>query len=108
MTAITMQVADLIAAIDPAAEIRYRRALAAEAEQRGHERGVRDGYLQAVAEVKRMQHQLVDDLELELTRWHVCCGPCRRTGHRHACARCKARTRTAFCKAHTDDYRNVA
>jgi hypothetical protein len=42
--------------------------------------------------------------ELERVRWHLCCGPCRRGGHRAGCAACQDRTRATTSQAHPDDY----
>lgn len=41
--------------------------------------------------------------DLELRRWHVCCGTCRRSGHRAGCTRCEDRTRATFSQPHPDD-----
>jgi hypothetical protein len=89
---------------DHGAEIRMRQQLSAEVGQRRYQEGRSAGYLQAVAEIKRAQHQAVDDLDLYLTRWHVCCGPCRRTGHQPGCTRCQARPRATFGEIHPDDF----
>jgi hypothetical protein len=67
------------------------RAAAAE-----YERGLRDGHLLTVAELKRAQHQAVDDLDTYLSRWHICCRRCRLDGHRRGCPDCHARTRETF------------
>lgn len=76
---------------------------------RGFLDGVRDewsrGYAAAVADVKAADHGIVGELQLELRRWHVCCGPCRRAGHQDGCARCEDRTRATFGSPHPDDYR---
>jgi hypothetical protein len=37
-------------------------------------------------------------------RWHVCCRPCRRGGHRDGCTRCEDRTCATFGDPHPDDY----
>jgi hypothetical protein len=42
---------------------------------------------------------------IEERRWHLCCGPCRRSGHRAGCARCEDRTRATFSAPHSGDYR---
>jgi hypothetical protein len=96
---------ELVAALpDPAAELELWRVLCREADQRGYERGHRDGYLQAVADIKRAQHQAVDGLDTWLTRWRVCCRPCRLSGHREGCANCQARTQATFAEPHPDDF----
>ena len=51
------------------AEIRYRHQVAREMAEAGYERGREAGYLQAVADVKAIQHGLVLDAELEARRW---------------------------------------
>ncbi len=51
------------------AEIRYRHQLAREMAAAAYERGRVDGYLQAIADVKAVQHGLVLDAELEARRW---------------------------------------
>jgi len=89
---------------DHEAEIRMRQQLSAEIGQRRYEEGRSAGYLQAVAEIKRAEHQVVDDLDLYLTRWHVCCGPCRRTRHQPGCTGCQARTQVTFGEIHPDDF----
>jgi hypothetical protein len=64
-----------------------------------YERGWVDGLLAAVAELKRAQHQAVDDLDTWLNRWHLCCRPCRLEGHRAGCRDCEDRTRATFGEA---------
>jgi hypothetical protein len=51
-------VAALLDAIDPAAEIRYRRALAREAADAGRERAWSQGYAAAIADVKAADHAI--------------------------------------------------
>jgi hypothetical protein len=88
---------------DQQLELRHR------AYREGHVDGGRDqwsaGYAAAVTDVKRAQHDLVDEVGVELGRWHLCCGPCRRTGHRAGCTRCENRTRATFGQPHPDDYK---
>lgn len=75
---------------------------------RGFLDGARDqysaGYAAAVADVKSAQHDLVDEVGVELRRWHVCCRPCRVGGHQAGCTRCQDRTRATFGRRHPDDY----
>jgi hypothetical protein len=82
------------------AETRYRlqfaRDVATEAEARGYERGLAEGYLLAVADLKAFQHGLVRDAQLERRRWHLCCRRCRLNGHRDGCPDCEDRTRETF------------
>jgi hypothetical protein len=51
------------------AEIRYRNQVAREMAEAGYERGRAAGYLQAIADVKAVQHGLVLDAEIEERRW---------------------------------------
>ena len=51
------------------AEIRYRNQVAREMAEAGYERGHAGGYLQAVADIKAVQHGIVLDAELEARRW---------------------------------------
>ena len=51
------------------AEIRYRNELASEMAAAAYERGRADGYVQAAADIKAVQHGLVLDAELEARRW---------------------------------------
>lgn len=94
-------VLDLSDERDAELELRHR------AYQEGHMEGSRaqwdEGYAAAVADMKRAQHDTVTELQLDLRRWHLCCGPCRRTGHRDGCTRCENRTRATFGDAHPDD-----
>ena len=65
-----MTPADAIEAAELAeAEIRYRHQVAREMAEAGYERGREAGYLQAIADVKAVQHGLVLDAELEARRW---------------------------------------
>jgi hypothetical protein len=86
-------VAALVDAIDPDAEIRYRRALAQEAALAERERAWAEGYAAAVADVKAAQHALYNHLrglaEIEARRWTV---------------RGEPRTRATFGQPHKDDY----
>jgi hypothetical protein len=62
--------AEAIAAAELAeAETRYRLQMAREMAEAGYDRGQVAGYLQAVADVKAVQHGLVADAELEARRW---------------------------------------
>jgi hypothetical protein len=51
------------------AEIRYRHQLARETGAREYVRGLADGYLRAVADIKALQAGMVLDAELEGLRW---------------------------------------
>ena len=65
-----MTPAEAIAAADLIeAETAYRWRLARETGAREYERGLADGYVRAIADVKAVQHGLVLDAELEALRW---------------------------------------
>jgi hypothetical protein len=66
LAALARELAD---AIDPAAELRLRRALVAEHRAAALEDGARSGYLLAVADIKAAQHGIVRDAELEMLRY---------------------------------------
>ncbi len=51
------------------AETRYRNQLAREMAAAVYERGRANGYIQAVADIKALQHGIVRDAELEVRRW---------------------------------------
>lgn len=97
--------AALLAALpDPVAEASLRKQYAREEYKRGRADGWNAGYLAALADAKRAQHQMVADLELELARWHVCCRSCRASGHRDGCRECETRIRETFGEPHRDDH----
>ena len=100
--------ADLAAIADPAAEIEFRRRVAAEAYRNGVDDGRRAGIAETVSWYKRLLTNTVADAQLEQRRRHVCCGPCRRTGHRHGCKRCEDRGRDTYGASHPDDYQGQA
>lgn len=50
-------------------EARYRDQVAREAADAAYERGRADGYVQAAADMKAVQHGIVRDAELETRRW---------------------------------------
>ena len=82
------------------AETRYRlqfaRELSEETGRREYERGLHEGYLLAIADLKAFQHGAVKDAEIERRRWHLCCPRCRLRGHRDGCRDCQDRTRETF------------
>jgi hypothetical protein len=51
------------------AETAYRNQLAREMAAAEYERGLADGYVLAIADVKAVQHGLVLDAQLEAARW---------------------------------------
>jgi len=62
--------AEAIEAAEPAgAESRYHHQVAREMYARGHERGLIEGYLLALSDVKAVQHGIVRDAELEALRY---------------------------------------
>jgi hypothetical protein len=93
-----------LALADPAAELAYRWQLAREAYRRGVDDGRRAGVAETVDWYKRLLTNTVADAQLEQRRRHLCCGPCRRTGHRHGCPRCEDRGRETYASPHPDDY----
>jgi hypothetical protein len=97
--------ADLALLADPAAELKLLRQLAAESYRAGVDDGRRAGIADTVDWYKRLLVNTVADAQLEQRRRHVCCGPCRRTGHRHGCTRCEDRSRQTYAQDHPDDYR---
>ena len=64
-----------------------------------YERGLREGYLLAVADFKAFQHGVVRDAQQERRRWQLCCRRCRLEGHRDSCRDCEDRTRETFGQA---------
>jgi hypothetical protein len=74
----------------------------------GYLEGSRDqwsaGYAAAIGDVKAAEHEITARLRVERSPWHVCCGRCRRNGHRNGCTRCQDRTRATFGDPHPDDY----
>jgi hypothetical protein len=66
------------------------------------------GYAAAIAAEKAVQHELVDALgelaEIRRRRWHLCCLPCRRAGHRPGCRDCQDRTRETFADPLEGEY----
>ncbi|HYB48683.1 MAG TPA: hypothetical protein VED20_15235 [Streptosporangiaceae bacterium] len=64
-----------------------------------YERGLHEGYLLAVADLKAFQHGAVRDAQLEQRRWHLCCRRCQLEGHRDGCQDCEERTRETFGQA---------
>jgi hypothetical protein len=66
------------------------------------------GHAAAIAEIKGVQHELVDALgelgEIQRRRWHLCCIPCRRAGCRAGCRACQDRTRETFGEPFAGEY----
>ena len=62
----------LVDAIDPATDAEYRRQLATEAYQRGREDAYGAGYVAAVEDIKRAEHELVDAMRLVGLRARPC------------------------------------
>jgi hypothetical protein len=109
------ELAALVGALDPGAEIRYRFQFAREEYERGRADGWREGREDAHREVERDWREMARKVarggpshaELEAHRWHVCCRPCRLGGHRAGCTDCEDRTRETFGEPHPDDYQGV-
>lgn len=76
--------------------------------RRGYDDGFRDGGEELFARRRALPPVVVPDsvtrAEIERRRYHVCCGRCRRVGHRPGCTRCAARDRDTFGHPHPDDY----
>jgi hypothetical protein len=94
-------ISELLAAIpDPAAVDEYWRRISREmtaaAGAAEYERGLHEGYLLAVADLKAWQHGVVRDAELERRQRHLCCRRCQLEGHRDSCRDCADRTRETF------------
>jgi hypothetical protein len=80
----------------------------------GYREGIEAGRAQYAAEVladvaaeKRLQHDVVAALRAAAPpagRWHLCCRPCRRGGHRPGCRDCQDRTRETFADPMPGDY----
>ncbi|MGH3186759.1 MAG: hypothetical protein ACRDOL_05755 [Streptosporangiaceae bacterium] len=81
----------------------FARQIRAETAAREYERGLREGYLLAIADLKAFQHGAVRDAELERHRWHLC-RRCRLQGHRDGCRDCQDRTRATFGDPFPGDY----
>lgn len=66
------------------------------------------GYVAACADVKATEHELVNRFgelaEILRRRWHLCCVPCRRGGHRPRCRDCEDRTQSTFAAPMPGDY----
>jgi hypothetical protein len=78
---------------------RICQGMTADADAAGYERGLREGYLLAIAELKAWQQGVVKDAGTERRRWHLCCPRCRLAGHRDGCPDCADRTRETFSQA---------
>ncbi len=62
------------------------------------------GYVGGILLRKRVEHDTVRLLRLELRRWLMACGPCRRRDSPVPdCPRCEPRTRATFGQPHPDD-----
>lgn len=95
---------DLAALADPEAEAAYRAQLAREAYRDGYDEGFSAGAAAQAAAYKAVLTGVFRSAQLEQRRRHVCCAPCRRTGHRNGCTRCEDRSRETYGNSHPDDY----
>lgn len=96
----------LAADTGPQVTIATARQWAADAARDAYEQGWDAGRLDLIADEKRAQTGIVRALRESAPppeRWHVCCGPCRRSGHRPGCGRCEDRTQATFGQPHPDD-----
>lgn len=84
---------------------RICRQMVAAAAAREYERGMREGWLLAVADLKAWQQGVVRDAQLERRRWHLCCRRCRLEGHRNGCRDCEDRDRDTFAQPGAGDTR---
>jgi hypothetical protein len=100
------------------AALKARLAAEAAAQQRGYDAGFEAGrraVLEYLAEEKRQLIAEVAGLAsrplwaaIERIRWHLCCVPCRRGGHRRGCPDCREAPaeggRLAFAEPMPGDY----
>jgi hypothetical protein len=103
------ELAAALVAADPGPQVTIATAQrwVAEAAADAYEAGWNDGRLDLIADEKSAQVGIARVLRESATpalRWHVCCGPCRRGGHRPGCPRCEDRTRETFGRPHPDDF----
>lgn len=89
---------------ETAYRIGFARELAEDTGRREYERGLHEGYVLAIADVKALQHGLVRDAQLEKRRSHLCCPRCRLAGHRDGCGDCQDRTRVTLGDPMPGDY----
>lgn len=100
---------------DPATETAYRHQLAREAYDAGLADGYRIGYRLGAHDYSADWQQTILPIlervadspapaDRDRRRWHVCCRPCRRTGHQPGCPDCEDRTRDTYSDPHPDDY----
>jgi hypothetical protein len=105
---VTAAAALLEAMPDPAAVDEHWRRICREmvtkAAAAEYERGLHEGYLLAVADLKAWQHGVVQDAEQERRRRHLCCPRCRLAGHRNGCRDCETRTRETFGEPMAGDF----
>jgi hypothetical protein len=107
------QLAALLATPDPPADAGYRQSVLANAHAADIEVAESRGYVRAVAEMKGMQHALVNAMAAAAPppdRWLVRCGNHRRKagGPCGPAGQCERRTRETFGQPHPDDRRAPA
>lgn len=83
---------------------RICRQMVTAASAAAYERGLHEGYLLAVADLKAWQQGVVRDARQERRRWHLCCPRCRLAGHRDSCRDCEDRTRETFGRPVPGDF----
>jgi hypothetical protein len=82
-----------------------------EAFERGRTLGYDEGFAQAEQDMERRWQEIARLVargcpahgEIEAARWHVCCRPCRLSGHRKGCTDCEDRARETFGQPHPAD-----
>jgi hypothetical protein len=97
----------LAADAGPMVPLAAARRMAVESARTGWSAGWDTGRLDLRADEKHAQTGIVSALRESAPpacRWHVCCGPCRRGGHKPGCRACKDRTRDTFGQVHPDDF----
>jgi hypothetical protein len=106
---LTAAARELIAASDRLdGQLAVRLAAHAEGYRLGAEQAAGQWQAGHAAAIKGVQHELVDALgelaAVQARRWHLCCPPCRRGGHRGGCRDCQDRTRETFGEPFAGEY----
>jgi hypothetical protein len=99
------------------AALKARLAATASAHRVGFAEGFEAGRRAVLELLAGQKHQLAAELvglasrpmfaEIERRRWHLCCAPCRRGGHRAGCSDCRevpSGGRLAFAEPMPGDY----
>lgn len=80
------------------------RQMVTAASAAAYERGLHEGWLDAIADLKAWQQGVVRDAEQERRRRHLCCPRCRLAGHRNGCRDCEDRDRETFGQPMRGDF----